>query len=86
MRAQELAMQAGAAAQASANAAMLLGEVHWDSERPREAFAAFQTAQMVLTQQGLRTQQAAKVHVVSQIPSHFRKYLGFSHFSDSLAI
>jgi ATP/maltotriose-dependent transcriptional regulator MalT len=60
-KAQELAMQASTSAQDSASAAMLLGKIHWDAERPREAFAAFRTAMMVLTQQGLRTQQAAKV-------------------------
>jgi tetratricopeptide (TPR) repeat protein len=60
-KAQELAMQAATSAQDSAAAAVLLGQVQWDAERPREAFAAFRTAMMVLTQQGLRTQQAAKV-------------------------
>ena len=60
-RAQELAVQAGASANDSAAAAVLLGEVLWDMEAPRDALAAFRTAQMILTQSGLRTRQAARV-------------------------
>lgn len=60
-RAQEMGFQAAGCAKETVAASVLLGEIHWDAGHAREALTAFRTAVMVLTQQGLRTQQAAKV-------------------------
>jgi hypothetical protein len=60
-KAQEMGFQAAGCQQETVAASVLLGEIHWDGGHPREALAAFRTAAMVLTQQGLRTQQAATV-------------------------
>jgi hypothetical protein len=61
LRAQEMGLNATGGAQDAAGASALLGEIHWDAARPREAHAAFRAAAMALTQQGLRTAQAGSV-------------------------
>ena len=59
LRAQELGLHSAGGTQDAAGASALLGEILWDMQQVPKAVVAFKAAAMALTQQGLRTAQAA---------------------------